>query len=144
MWCVAVDTVILHRFMFVNKRAALLGMTQITGFVNRSPDQGHWSVGTMRVVAIGASDRTFPDRMPIGLIDLHFFLQMTGKTYVRLAVTVEHRVPLCMHAVAGYTTQILGGMCAVSPIDVIPLVARQADTTLLFSTRFGLPTKPHG
>ncbi len=141
MWCVAVHTVILHRFMFVNKRPALLGMAQIAGLINRSPDQGRRTIGTMRVVAIGAGYRTFPDRMSIRLVDFHFFTQMTGITNLCFGYGIKHLVPVCMYLVAGSTTQLLAGMGAVAPIDVIPLVARQADLTLYFATRIGLRTK---
>ena len=139
----AMDTIVLYRLMLVDKRPSLLGVTEKTGFVHRSLHESRWSVGTMRVVTVGASDSPFPDRMTIGLIDLHFFPQVTGKTDIRLAYGVQHHVPACMHGVAGYTTQVLAGVRTVSPIYVIPLVTRQAKTTLCFSTRIGLRAKTH-
>lgn len=97
----------------------------------------------MRVMTVGAGDRTFPDRMSIRLVDFHFFPQVTAKTDIRLAYGIQHHVLTGMHTVAGYAAQLLAGMDTGSPIYVIALVTGQTDITLCFSARVRLRAKTY-
>ena len=62
MWVMAVRAVLHRRRMFPEERPSLIRMTRVAILVDRGFDQHGWIRGSMRVMAVAASDLPFSER----------------------------------------------------------------------------------
>src|SRR6185503_7630787 len=97
---VADRAVLLHRLVGAHERAALLRVAGVAGLVDAIAHQQLLAGGAVRVMAVGARDLAFPDRMAHRTVDLRALLLVAGGAHGRLRHAVAHLVVAGVHLVA--------------------------------------------
>jgi hypothetical protein len=70
----AIDTIILHGFMFIHKWTTFFRMANETCFVHRLFHQHRRAIGTMGIVAVSTGHRAFSHWMPVWFVNFQFLL----------------------------------------------------------------------
>ena len=89
---VAVDTVVGHRFMFVQKRPPLFCMTLVTGFIDRLPDELCRAIATVGVMTTGTRHDAFFQRMAGNFVHFQAFVLVTLEADFGLLVDLPDRI----------------------------------------------------
>jgi hypothetical protein len=115
MGSVAVGTVILNRLMFPEKRATLLSVALIAGFVDGGLLKHTAALATMRVVTIGTADNTLTDGVAGKLHHVSFLGLVTAQANLALAMFALNPVLSCVNIVATVTGDVCGKVLTDRP-----------------------------
>ena len=125
-------TVLLHRLVVADEGSAFFHVAGIAGVVDAIAHHHAWTGRAMRIMAIGAGDLAFSDRMAGRPVDLVPLLLMASEAHFRLRQLVANSVMGGMHLVTGGAGRILVRMAAARPVDAFAaLMAGQAGLALL-------------
>lgn len=121
-------TVFGNRLMVMQKWAALLGVAFVASFIDAIFGQQCGTRRTMGVVAVGAGDLSFGDRMPGRTGQLRPLLLVAGVTNIGLGEFVSHLVLWRMNlmaGVAGYVPRLMNAAIPMRSFRIL-LVAGHA------------------
>ena len=131
-----------HRLMRTHKRAALLHVAGIASVVHAVAHHQRRPRRTVRVVAVGAGDLAFLDRMARGAADLRALFLVAGETHFRLRGPVAHLVVPGMHLMARGAGGVTACVNAALPMDALAtLMTGEARLILDLGGNIGLFTE---
>lgn len=135
---VVADRAILgDRLMVAHKRSALLHVARVAGFDNAIARQHLFAGTAVRIVAVGANDLAFLDRMVRRAVDLSALLFVARETHFRLRLLVANPVVLRVNLMAGRTGDVARGMKVGLPMDALAALMAVETRLIAFFNRSG-------
>jgi hypothetical protein len=125
-----------HGRMLPQKGTALVGVTGVTGFIQRRASQQHGRTRPVGLVTVAAIELAEPHRMIRGLEKFGAFLQVALETYVRLCHPVEHGIVRRVDGMAIGARNLARLVGTALPTDMVSiLVALETHAILRFRGR---------
>src|ERR1051326_6654349 len=113
-------------------RPAFLHVAAVAGVVDGVAQHHDAPDRAVRVVAVGAGDQSFADRMARGAVDLDALHLVAGEAHFGLSELVAHAVGLGVQLVAGRAGDVVALVRAARPVHALAsLVAGLADLVFL-------------
>src|ERR1044071_1737341 len=129
---VAVGAVFLHRLVGADERPAFLHVAAVAGVVDGVAQHHDAPDRAVRVVAVGAGDQSFADRMARGAVDLDALHLVAGEAHFGLSELVAHAVGRGVQLVTGRAGDVVALVRAARPVHALAsLVAGLADLVFL-------------
>jgi hypothetical protein len=133
---VADRAVLLHRRVVAHERPALLHVAGVAGVGDRVAHHHRRPDRAVRVVAVGAGDQAFADRVAVGPVDLGALLLVAFEAHLRLVELVANPVVRGVDLVAARAGGVAARVHAALPVDALAaLVAGEARLVLGFRRR---------
>jgi len=116
VWRVAVGAILNDGRMLPQEWTALFRMAGVAGLSDGVLDHQPRAGGTMRVVAVGAADLAFEDRMSRKAMKLGALILVATETDFRLGELIQHLLFGIVHLMAIRAGEALLLMCTARPV----------------------------
>jgi len=135
---VVADRAILgDRLMVAHERSAFLHVARVAGFDDAIARQHLFAGGAVRIVAVGADDLAFLDRMVGRAVDLRALLLVAREAHFRLGLLVADPIVLRVNLMAGGTRHVARGMKVGLPMDALAALMTVETGLIAFFDRSG-------